>query len=122
MRPDKYLTTSQRSMIAARLANLDHGGQRRDKDQEAKLPLDAVTTDEAASQLNVSERSVKAGRKVVDKGTPDVQAAVDRGEMSVNEGSQIADLPPEEQDQRMQLPSKRDALAVTFLITKVGAA
>lgn len=43
-------------MVAARLAKMEHGGDRR-SDQPANLPL-GPTQAEAAQLLNVSERSV----------------------------------------------------------------
>ena len=52
---------SQRSMVAARLANLEHGGDRKSDNQTANLQHD-VSRKEAAEKLNVSERSVKPDR------------------------------------------------------------
>jgi len=51
----------QRAMVAANISNLPHGGDRK-ADQTANLQLD--TRAEAASKLNVSERSVNTAKKV----------------------------------------------------------
>ena len=64
---------SQRSMVAARLANLDHG-QRQDRQI-----CTSTTVDQAAEMLNVSERSVKTARSVQSTGTPELQETVEQG-------------------------------------------
>jgi hypothetical protein len=50
----RHLNESQRALVAARLANLPHGGDRR-SDQAAILPLEISQTD-AARMLNVGPR------------------------------------------------------------------
>ena len=56
----RHLTESQRAMVAAKLAKLPHGGDRR-SDQAANLPL-GPTQGQAATMLNVSERTVRHAR------------------------------------------------------------
>ena len=61
----------QRAMVAATLANLQYGGDRRSED--FKVPIGtlkepAVTMDQAAKLLNVSKRSIKRARVVRDSG------------------------------------------------------
>lgn len=51
----RHLDATQRSAVAAELANMAHGGDR--KNQDANLQLE-VTREEAATLLNVSPRSV----------------------------------------------------------------
>jgi hypothetical protein len=58
----RHLSTSQRAAIAAEIAKLPQGGDRK-SDQAANLPFDSVTQAQAAKMLNVSERSVRAARK-----------------------------------------------------------
>jgi len=55
--------TSQRAMIAAGLANLEHG-QRADRARDANLHLSPVTRDQAAEMLQVSPRSVATAAMV----------------------------------------------------------
>jgi hypothetical protein len=46
-------------MVAARLANLEAGGDKKStKYQTANLQFDSITRSQAAQKLNVSERSV----------------------------------------------------------------
>lgn len=53
--------------------------------------------DQAGKDFGVSGKSVDAAKKVIDHGTPDLQAAVDNKEISVNKAKIIAALPPDEQ-------------------------
>ena len=52
------LTESQRAVIAAKMANMKHGGDRK-SDQAANLRLE-ISQPEAAKLLNVSERTVRS--------------------------------------------------------------
>lgn len=89
----RHLDASQRAMIAARLANMVHGGDRR-SDQAANLQFD-TTQARAAQRLNVSERSVASARRVVEHGSPDLVAAVDSGEVAVSVAAKVARERPE---------------------------
>jgi ParB-like chromosome segregation protein Spo0J len=71
----RHLNESQRAMIAARLATLRRG----DNQHSEGLPIGR-----SSELLNVSERSIARAREVLDKGTPELAAAVDRGEVSVS--------------------------------------
>jgi hypothetical protein len=50
-------------MVAANLANMKHGGDRK-SDQAANLQAGRVSQEEAAKKLNVSTRSVATAKKV----------------------------------------------------------
>lgn len=103
----RHLTESQRADIAARIANVSHGGDRKSKprrtpetdtDQAANLPLDPPVTQEVAAELlNVSERSVRSAAKVQKQGGKALQAAVTAGDVSVSQAAKIADLPKAQQ-------------------------
>ena len=76
----RHLTTGQRSMIAARLANIQRGevgGGHGKTDVSIEIP-------DAAALLNVSVSSVNRARKVLDEGTPEDIAAVEAGEKGVS--------------------------------------
>lgn len=70
----RHLTESQRAAVAAKLANMTRGGDRR-SDQSANLHFEnsPVTISQAAEMLNVSERSVKTARKVQEEGAESQQ-------------------------------------------------
>ncbi|MCU0755661.1 MAG: ParB/RepB/Spo0J family partition protein [Xanthomonadales bacterium] len=77
----RHLDASQRAIVAGRLANLTHGGNR--KDQAAGLPVEGVTQAQAAELLNVSERSVRDAVKVL-REAPELADKVSAGDMKVS--------------------------------------
>jgi N6-adenosine-specific RNA methylase IME4 len=87
----RHLDESQRAMVAAKLAVLAHG--QRQTGKFAAVP----TQGEAAVLLNVSERTIRHARDVLDHGAPELRQAVDRGDVSVSAAADIASLPAEEQ-------------------------
>lgn len=99
----RHLTESQRSMVAAKIANLEHGDNQHSGDANLHLlgepEVVPVTTAQAAGMLNVSERSVAAARKVRDEGTPELVKAVESGNVSVSAAADVATLPKPEQAQ-----------------------
>jgi len=66
----RHLNESQRAMIGARLANMKHGGDR--KNQRENSTLD-ITNKEAAKKLNISDYSVKRAKQVQKEGIEDLQ-------------------------------------------------
>lgn len=84
----RHMTESQRAAVAAKIANLGHGGDRK-QDQGANLRLDPVVQQtEAAALLNVSRRSVQAAKKV-EKADPALFEKVRTGEVSVSKAERI---------------------------------
>jgi hypothetical protein len=77
----RHLNESQRAMIAAKLATLRRG----DNQHTEGLPIGR-----SSELLNVSERSIGRAREVLDKGSPELAAAVGRGEISVSAAAKIA--------------------------------
>jgi hypothetical protein len=53
-------------MVAAKLANLQHGGDR------SKAPIGALKDSDAAAMLNVSERSVERAKTVQREAVPEI--------------------------------------------------
>jgi len=96
----RHLNESQRAMVAARVANLAHGGDRR-SDQAANLPLEVPVAEvgqaRAAEMLNVSPRSVRDAKAVQEKGSPELARAVDQGKLAVSAAAKAATLTPETQ-------------------------
>jgi len=99
----RHLSESERAMAAAHMANAKQG--RPVADKGANLPLcpdgvaaqPTITTSEAASKFNVSERSVKSARKVLNDGVPELADAVYSGKVAVSTAANIASLPEPEQ-------------------------
>ena len=90
----RHLTESQRAMVAGNLANMGQGSR---TDLEPRANLHEVSTADAADLLNVSERSVKSGRKVRDKGDDSLIDAVESGQVSVSAAADVAELLKPEQ-------------------------
>lgn len=78
----RHLTTGQRAMIAAALANMTAGGDRR-SDQGANLRGDSKSNEDAAKAASVSPRSVQHAKEVK-RDAPDLAEKVSRGEMTLN--------------------------------------
>jgi hypothetical protein len=76
----RHLDTSQRAMIAARLANMRQG-------ERTDLPsIDgrSISQEDAAALLNVGLKSVERAKIVREQGEPGLIHAVERGEVSVS--------------------------------------
>jgi hypothetical protein len=95
-------------MVAAKLANISHGGSRV---QAENLPLASVTQAQAAEMLNVSDRMVRAAKKVNEEAPLEVIQAVEQGAMSVHLASKVADL-PDEAKAEMQICMSRKLLGM----------
>jgi hypothetical protein len=81
----RHLNESQRAMVAAKLANLPHGGDR------SKSPNGGLPQADAAKLMNVSKRSVERARKVTKHGVPELTKAVERGEVKVSAAAKFAE-------------------------------
>lgn len=121
----RHLSESQRAMIAAKLATLPQGrpsewrettvlpptvaspgtgdkpANLRDLSHVEHEPLSgfahAVRQADAATMLNVSERSVQTARQVREHGAPELVDKVERGEIKVSAAAEVAKLPLDEQ-------------------------
>ena len=51
-------------MIGAKIANMEHGGDRKSVNQVANLPLDKISQPQAAKMLNVNKRTLSSAIKV----------------------------------------------------------
>ena len=76
----RHLDESQRGLIAARMAQLPHGGDRK-SDQRTNSSLDIAG---AAELLNVGTSTVKDARTVLASGDAETIAAVEQGKLSVS--------------------------------------
>jgi ParB-like chromosome segregation protein Spo0J len=85
----RHLNESQRSMIAAKLANMPLGGAAY---RNANLHTDQVSRAVAASRLNVSTRSVANARKIINEGIPELTDAVERGDIPVSVAAEVSEL------------------------------
>ena len=98
----RHLATSQRAMVAAELATLSVG-----RPNSANLP-NSLSQSEAASQLNVSTRSVTAAAKVKDE-APELVEPVKDGKLSVSAAARVAEYPAEVRQQVADAEDPKEA-------------
>ncbi len=93
----RHLDESQRAMVAAKLANLEHGGQ----GGNLNTSIDVLKTSQstAAKMLNVSVPSVQRAKSIMTHGIDEVSDLVTSGQVSVNAASHFVRLPEEEQSE-----------------------
>jgi len=89
-------------MVGGKIANMQHGGNR--TEQGANLPLapsqpPPVSLARAADMLNVSERSVKAARAVIEHAVPELVKKVEAGAVSVSAAADVARMTKPEQQE-----------------------
>jgi ParB-like chromosome segregation protein Spo0J len=118
----RHLTPSQKAMVAVKLKELlepeakerkrANGGDKksakaREKSEVEILPPPKDKTksrDQAAAAVGVSGKLVDAAEKVTKKGTPELQAAVVKGDVSVSRAAKIAEQPAEKQSSMIDAP------------------
>lgn len=96
--PRRHLTPSQLAMVAAKMANMGEGGNKKSH-HSANLPSGEplISQAKAADLVNVSNRTVGTAKKVIEKATPSLLDAVESGEVTVSAAAEVADLPKAEQ-------------------------
>jgi ParB-like chromosome segregation protein Spo0J len=82
----RHLTESQRASVAAKLVNTAIGRPQKESGQICPV----VSIEKAAEMLQVSPRSVKSAKSVIEHGSPELIAAVERGEVAVSKAAAIA--------------------------------
>lgn len=113
----RHLTSGQRAMAAAKIANMPQGA-RTDLQHSANLPN--VSQAEAADLLHVSERSVRSAKTVHEQGTPELATLVEFGEVAVSTAADIATLPIDEQKE-VVARGEKEILAIAKQIRKQKA-
>jgi len=105
----RHLTPSQKAMVAVKLKELLEPEA---KERKKRKPADSVveklppqkSRDQAAAAVGISGKLVDAAEKVTKKGSPELQAAVVKGDVSVSRAAKIADAPPAEQVAMIDAP------------------
>jgi len=95
----RHLNESQRGVVAAKIENFSHGGERK-ADQDANLHLDNqpdIPRRVAAEMLNVSTRTVADAKKVIKEATPELVEAVEQGKVAVSLAAKLTNAAPETQ-------------------------
>lgn len=79
----RHLTESQRQMVAAKIASMPNGGDRK-SDHSANLHSDFLTAEQAADMLNVGRRGVFEAKAIL-RDAPEQVAAIESGEKTVHQ-------------------------------------
>jgi hypothetical protein len=85
----RHLNESQRAMIAAKLVNVQHGGDRGNQYTGGKTPIGVLAKDDAVTLCNVSEGSINRAQRVRRDGPPEMVAAIERGELRVSKADNM---------------------------------
>ncbi len=128
------LTESQRAMIAAKIATLQLGDNQHTAQQPAQIyapSLDlgdataaaaeapsTVSQTDAADMMNVSRRSVQHAAVVMDKGAPELQAAVQEGKVAISTAADIAKGAPLAVQTQIAAMTEKDILSQAKRIRK----
>lgn len=88
----RHLNTSQRALTAARLVTTKLG------DNQYK---GGITTEAAATMLNVSEALVKIAKDVLEKAVPTIQDKVQKGKLRLVAVKAVLNRPKEQQEQAL---------------------
>ena len=89
----RHLDESQRAMVAAKIATLPKGAN------QHTAPANLPTQPEAAALLNVSERTVRSARRVLDRGSGELVSAVESGRVSVSAAADVTEFPKPRQSE-----------------------
>ncbi len=100
----RHLSAGQRAMVASNMADLPRGRYANSK--SANLHIKKITQPEAASLLNVSERSVQTAKKIQENATPELAKKVESGEVTLNAAAKVAMLPVKEQKKIVEKGAK----------------
>jgi hypothetical protein len=114
----RHETASQRALIAAKLANIQHGdvaSQNHDGPNGPSLPL--VSISKAAKIMKVGTSPVKRGKKILAEATPEVVAKVEAGEMTLGAAVKTIEAEVEIIDPK---PKVRKYFSQDFLRLKVS--
>jgi ParB-like chromosome segregation protein Spo0J len=104
----KHRSTQQRAIFIAKLVDWNGKFGRPSKVIDgAKIGSgEPITIDKAAESAGVSRESMKRAKSIVAKGTPEVLAAVESGEMGLEEAAALVKQEPEQQ--REAVKAKRE--------------
>jgi hypothetical protein len=92
----RQMTIGQRALVATKLASFTQGRPKK-SGASAGLPQKAV-----AASLGIDERRIREAKTVVDQGVPELVAALDAGDVDLKAAAAIAELPEDEQRERLK--------------------
>lgn len=113
----RHLSETQRETVAAKLADMKHGGNR--KSEEIKGPIGTLI-EEAAEQLNVSERNVKRAKAAIKGGCQELVEAMERDEINSSLAAKFVKAVPDKKEQakilKQGIKAVREAVKPTPIV------
>jgi len=104
----RHITETQRAVIAAKIANLKHGGDRKSK---IKPSIDGLnSTQQAADQLNVKPSSVERAKSAIKAGCNELVESMERDEISPSLAASFAKAVPSKVEQAKILEGGKKAV------------
>ena len=98
----RHLGEGERALIAGRIITAKKGRptvyEKTDNSAVGAIIEKPLTVGKAAEMLNVSDDDAKKGKKIVEKGTEELQKAVADGTLSVTDAAKVASEPAKVQD------------------------
>lgn len=99
----RHLSISERALLSVQVDRLRNGANQYRKREGGAAAPPSPSTIETAGLFDISVDSVKRGRVVHDKGTPELIEAIRTGEVSLAAGYKLARMPHDEQRSRLQI-------------------
>lgn len=112
----RHLSTGQRAMLAAKLANLSHGSNQHKslgKSGKEETPI-GVSIETAAKHASVSPQSVTRARQVIADGSKAVRTAVDQGKLKVSTAAELATSGATKPEQTQAIKGGKEAIKVVL--------
>ncbi len=113
----RHLTTGQKEIAAGRAADAKKEDNLK-KGSERPIGRSGKTNKEVANEFEVSERTVRRAKQVVNNGIPELTAKVEAGQVRVSTAADIATLPPSQQDVIVSLGEKAILMAAKEIRAK----
>lgn len=110
----RHLDESQRAMVAAKIATMKEGRP------SLTRQICLVSQDEAASLLNTSSRSVRSAKAIIEKGSEDLIALAEKGDVPVSVAEKIARMEPERQADFVTSIKKENAPPAHQILAKMN--
>ena len=114
------MNESQRALVAAKLAKL-WTAQELDSGANLRQESEGRIGEKAGRQVNVSRRLVTYATKVLQKGCPELIAAVESGSLKVSFAAILADLPTARQIEEVAHGPERAARRARKLVAQLDA-
>lgn len=103
----RHLSEAQRSMVAAKIANMKRGDNQHKK-EDVEIPT--TSQQQAADMLNVSRDSVNKAKHAIDNGSASVVAAVETGGLAVSVAAKFVDVVTDKKQQEKIASGGADAI------------